>query len=77
MTAMQTDGAFRNLLVDSNDIKAVQKVARRSFEVALGSNHHLHPSDDADRLFCVVSKLGARLRNSIEVVDQSVGVGVK
>jgi hypothetical protein len=72
--ATKTDGALRNLFVDGDDIKAVQKGARRSFEIAIGSDHDLHPGDDTDRLFRVALKFGARLGNGIEVVDQDVGV---
>src|ERR1700675_2294024 len=74
MAATKTDGALRNRFVDGDNIKAVQKMARRGFEIAIGSNHYLHPGDDADRLLGVALKFGVRLGNSIEVVDQDVGV---
>jgi hypothetical protein len=37
MTATKADGAFRNLFVDNNGVKAVQSVARRA--VAFASRH--------------------------------------
>ena len=61
MAAAKADGAFRDPFVHGNDIKAVQKVPRRSFEFAIGSDHDLHPGDDADRLFCIALEFAARL----------------
>jgi len=34
MTATKDDGAFRNLFVDNNGVKAVQRVARRAVAFA-------------------------------------------
>ena len=74
MSPPQNDSAIRNLLVHRNDVKAVQKIARRSFDIAIGPNHYFHPGDDTDRLLRVALKFSARLGNSIEVIDQNVCV---
>jgi hypothetical protein len=74
VTPMKLHGALGNLLIDCDHLEAAQKIACRCFELCIDADHHLHPGDDAHRLFGVALQLGACLRNSIEIVDQDVGV---
>src|SRR6185437_14744825 len=48
MASTMTNSAFRNLLIDCDDIEAAQEAARRRFKIMIGAHHDLHPGDDAD-----------------------------
>ena len=74
MASTKTSGAFRDRFIDCDDIEAAQEAARRAFKIMIGANHDLHPRNDTDCFLGIALKFCASFGNSIEVVDQNIGV---
>jgi hypothetical protein len=55
-----TDAAFGIPLIDTNEIKATQKAARRRFKILIDTNHDLHPRDDTGHFCGARASLAAR-----------------
>jgi len=74
VAATESDCTLRNPLIDCQYIESIQESSRCHFDIAAGANHNLHPGDDADGLVRIVLQFGAGFRNSIEIIDENIGI---